>query len=118
MCRKDGNGGDDAWHGCSRARQILAVCLLMGEKDSCRDWSLWPWVCFRREPGQAVSLVFAPVTPARVQFVPQLASTDTQGRDGCCCFWFWGGKSRVYSHGQSSLARPQGQTLAGATQQP
>lgn len=57
----------------------------------------------------AVSLMFAPVTPALVQFVPEPASTDTRTRDGRCCFYFWGGRSRVYSHGQSSLARPQGQ---------
>lgn len=25
MCRKDGSGGDDAWHGWSRARQTLAL---------------------------------------------------------------------------------------------
>lgn len=57
----------------------------------------------------AVSPVFAPVTPALVQFVPEPANTDMQARDGGCCFYFWGGRSRVYSHGKSSLALPQGQ---------
>lgn len=114
MCRKDGNGGDDALHGCSRVRQTLALLVSRWErKTPVRDWTLWLWLCFRREPGQgtaaAVSLVFAPVTPALVQFVPELASTDVQARDGCCCFYFRGGRSRFYSRGQSSLARPQGQ---------
>ena len=61
--------------------------------------TLWLWLRFQREPGQGIAVAaspaFAPITPAMVQFVPELASTmPRSGVDDAACY-FWGSRSQV-----------------------
>lgn len=66
----------------------------------------------------AVSLVFAPVTPALVQFVPELASTGMwPGMDAAASVFGVAGVGFIHT-GRVALLSPRVRTLSGVTQQP